>query len=103
MHCNYNSHVEKAHPAGMTRTNTRKLSPRVRVKLNCRTSSKPTSREAIPTAPVTPASVTPNIESFLIVGLSRVAIAPLLSVTRTADGCSTGINASGLTAVACQL
>ncbi len=71
--------------------------------LNSRTSIKPISREAMPTALAAPASVTPNIESFLIVGLSRVAIAPLLSVTRTDDGRSMGINVWGLTAVARQL
>ena len=58
------------------------------------------SREATPT---TPAYVRPKIESFRMVGFSRVTFAPLLNVARTDDGRSTGINDWGLTYVGRQV
>ena len=45
----------------------------------------------------------PTMESFLIVGSLTVMTCPLVSVARTDEGCSSGINVCGLTVVGRQL
>ena len=81
-------------------------SPMVFPTLKCRTSSKRTSREAIPTGEYLGPrsfSVTPTIESFLIVGSLTVTASPFVSVTRTDEGRSSAINCCGLTVVGRQV
>ena len=67
--------------------------------LKRRTSSKRTSREAHAATP----NSAETMESFLIAGSVTVMIAPFVSVMRTDDGRSSGINARGLRVVGCQL
>ena len=48
-------------------------------------------------------TLTPTIESFLIVGSLTVTVSPSVSVTRTREGRSSGISCCGLTVVGRQL
>ena len=75
----------------------------VRPTLTRRTSSLLTSETATVLRYPVRYGTPPAMESFLTVGFSTVTVSPFVSVSRTDEGRSSGINCCGLTVVGRQV